>query len=82
MQPIIIAAHFLVWWITLSAVLPFGVKSQHEDGEFAEGTDPGAPVIARIGTKPIWTTILRMRLRFSACFIWATLSGSSILTHQ
>jgi predicted secreted protein len=54
----IIAIYFLVWWITLFAVLPFGIKSQHEDGEFAEGTDPGAPVIARIGMKLIWTTIV------------------------
>jgi predicted secreted protein len=52
----VIAIYFLIWWITLFAMLPIGVKSQHEDGEFTEGTDPGAPVVARIGTKLLWTT--------------------------
>lgn len=34
---------FVVWWVVLFAVLPFGVKSQHEAGSFEPGTDPGAP---------------------------------------
>jgi predicted secreted protein len=53
-----IAIYFLIWWITLFAVLPFGVRSQHEGAEFAEGTDPGAPIMARIGMKLVWTTIV------------------------
>ncbi|MGI8527552.1 MAG: DUF1467 family protein [Pseudolabrys sp.] len=54
----VVAIYFLIWWVTLFAVLPFGVKSQHEDGEFAEGTDPGAPVMAHVWAKLMWTTIL------------------------
>jgi predicted secreted protein len=54
----VIAIYFLIWWITLFAVLPFGVKSQHEEGGFTEGTDPGAPVMARVGVKLMWTTIV------------------------
>ena len=53
-----IAIYFLIWWITLFAVLPFGVRSQHEGTEFPEGTDPGAPIAARIGMKLLWTTIV------------------------
>jgi predicted secreted protein len=53
-----IAIYFLVWWITLFVVLPFGIRSQHEGGEFAAGTDPGAPMLARLGHKLIWTTIV------------------------
>jgi predicted secreted protein len=52
----IIAIYFLIWWITLFAVLPFGVRSQHEGEEYTEGTDPGAPIAARIGIKLLWTT--------------------------
>jgi predicted secreted protein len=37
---------------------PFGVRSQHEDGEGASGTDPGAPIMARMGAKLIWTTVI------------------------
>jgi predicted secreted protein len=52
------AIYFVVWWIVLFLTLPFGVRSQHEDGEGAPGTDPGAPIMARMGSKLIWTTVL------------------------
>ena len=53
-----LAIYFVIWWITLFLTLPFGVRSQHEDGEGAPGTDPGAPILARMGRKLIWTTII------------------------
>ncbi len=52
------AIYFVIWWITLFLTLPFGVRSQHEDGEGVPGTDPGAPVMARMGRKLIWTTVI------------------------
>jgi predicted secreted protein len=50
------AIYFVIWWIVLFVTLPFGVRSQHEDGEAAPGTDPGAPVTTHMGRKLIWTT--------------------------
>ena len=52
------AIYFVIWWIALFLTLPFGVRSQHEDGESVAGTDPGAPVMARMGRKLIWTTVI------------------------
>ena len=52
------AIYFVIWWVTLFLTLPFGVRSQHEDGVGAPGTDPGAPIMSRMGPKLIWTTIL------------------------
>jgi predicted secreted protein len=52
------AIYFVIWWITLFVTLPFGVRSQHEDGEGVAGTDPGAPIMARMGRKLIWTTVI------------------------
>ena len=52
------AIYFVLWWVVLFLTLPFGVRSQHEDGEGAPGTDPGAPITARMGRKLIWTTVL------------------------
>ena len=52
------AIYFVVWWITLFLTLPFGVRSQHEDGVGSPGTDPGAPVASRMGRKLLWTTLL------------------------
>jgi predicted secreted protein len=51
-----LAIFFLIWWVVLFAVLPFGIRSQHEEGEMAAGTDPGAPVLPRLGRKLLWTT--------------------------
>jgi len=38
-----IAIYFVIWWTTLFAVLPLGVRSQIESGEVSPGSDPGAP---------------------------------------
>jgi predicted secreted protein len=55
----VLAIYFIIWWLVLFAVLPWGIRSQHEGDEpIASGTDPGAPIIARIGRKLIWTTVL------------------------
>jgi predicted secreted protein len=52
------AIYFVLWWVTLFVTLPFGVRSQHEDGGGSPGTDPGAPVASRMGPKLLWTTLL------------------------
>ncbi len=51
-----IAIYFLIWWLTLFAVLPWGVSSQDDEG--APGTDPGAPRVRNVGRKLIWTTVV------------------------
>ena len=53
-----LAVYFVIWWVTLFLTLPFGVRSQHEEGGGAPGTDPGAPVMTRMGRKLIWTTAI------------------------
>ena len=49
----VIAIYFLIWWVTLFAVLPWGVRNQEESGEVAPGTDPGAPAYAP-GLEQAW----------------------------
>ena len=51
-----IAVYFLIWWVVLFAVLPWGVRAQGEGG--VPGTDPGAPAITNLKLKLIWTTIV------------------------
>ncbi len=53
-----VAVFFLIWWVTLFAVLPWGVRSQQEGGEVVPGTDPGAPLVPKLGRKLIWTTLV------------------------
>ena len=52
------AIFFVLWWIVLFVTLPFGVRSQREDGETIPGSDPGAPIASRMGRKLIWTTVI------------------------
>jgi predicted secreted protein len=63
-----LAIYFVIWWIVLFAVLPWGVRSQHESGEMTPGTDPGAPVLANIKRKLVWTTIVATVV-FAAWFV-------------
>ncbi len=52
------ALYFVVWWTALFAILPFGVRSQAEEGEVTAGSDPGAPALPALNEKAIWTTLL------------------------
>jgi predicted secreted protein len=52
------AIYFIIWWVVLFAVLPWGVRSQHEDGTIIPGSDPGAPAIPQLRRKLVWTTIV------------------------
>ena len=49
---------FLIWWVTLFAVLPWGVRNQEESGDVVPGTDPGTPAIHRVWAKLGWTTVI------------------------
>ncbi len=53
-----LAIYFLVWWVVLFAVLPWGVRSQQETGGYAQGTDPGAPARHRVWIKLLATTVI------------------------
>ena len=53
-----LAIYFVVWWIALFVVLPWGVHSQHESGEVTPGTDPGAPSLPKLRRKLVLTTIV------------------------
>ena len=52
------AIYVVVWWITIFAVLPIGVRSQDEAGEVAPGSEPGAPVAPHLALKAAVTTVV------------------------
>ncbi len=62
------AIFFLIWWVVLFAVLPWGVRAQHESGEVSPGTDPGAPTVANLRGKLIWTTLVSVVV-FAGCYV-------------
>jgi len=62
-----VAIYFILWWIVLFAVLPWGVRSQDEAGEVAPGTDPGAPAVHLLWKKLLWTTLVASAL-YALCY--------------
>ena len=52
------AIYFIIWWLTLFIVLPFGVRSQAEDESVVPGTDPGAPAKSYLGRKLAINTVV------------------------
>jgi predicted secreted protein len=52
------AIYFVLWWVLLFAVLPWGVRSQEESGDVVPGSDPGAPAVPRLLAKLLWTTVV------------------------
>jgi predicted secreted protein len=52
-----LAIYFIMWWTVLFAVLPWGIRSQHESGDVVPGSDPGAPSLPQLRAKVLWTTV-------------------------
>jgi predicted secreted protein len=55
-----VAIYFVIWWVALFAVLPWGIRSQAEEGEVVPGTDPGAPKRPRFLFVIVVTTLLSL----------------------
>ena len=54
-----LAIYLLFWTLTLFAVLPFGVRTTHDDGsEPIPGQASSAPSNPMIGKKLLWTTLI------------------------
>jgi predicted secreted protein len=69
-----LAVYFIIWWLVLFAVLPFGVRNAGEAGvAIDKGHDAGAPVQPMILKKAFITTIVAAVV--FALFYWITTSG-------
>jgi predicted secreted protein len=54
-----IAIYFIIWWLVLFVVLPFGVKNAAETGGVVEeGNDAGAPIAHGLLWKAGVTTVV------------------------
>lgn len=53
-----LALYFIIWWVTLFAVLPWGVRTQGEAGEIVPGTIESAPVKPRLLKVFLATTVV------------------------
>lgn len=65
-----IALYFMIWWMTLFAVLPFGVRTQGEAGKVVAGTPESAPFAPRIWRTMLINTVVAA---FAFAFVWTAL---------
>lgn len=54
----LIAMYFVFWWLTLFAILPFGVKTQDDDNNVTMGTHASAPRGPHMLRAMLWTTVV------------------------
>ncbi|WP_269929742.1 DUF1467 family protein [Aminobacter sp. HY435] len=54
----IAAMYFVFWWLTLFAILPFGLKTQDDDKDVTLGTEASAPRGPHMLRAMLWTTIV------------------------
>ena len=59
-----IVLYAVLWFLALFLLLPFGFRSQADDGYVVPGTHEGAPAHPLLKRKMIWATLL-------AAVIWA-----------
>ena len=67
-----IAVYFVIWWVVLFVVLPFGISSQAEAGDVTTGTEPGAPTVPGLVRKSLITTVIAAAVFGLVWYIWAT----------
>jgi predicted secreted protein len=65
-----IALYLMIWWMTLFAVLPFGVKTQGEAGEVVAGTPASAPIAPRLLRVAVINTLVAT---VAFAFVWLAL---------
>lgn len=69
--PLAIALYFVIWWITLFAVLPLGVRTQGEEGDVVPGTPESAPAKPRLVRVFVINTVVATTV---FAIVWAVLA--------
>ena len=65
-----LAIYFIMWWLTLFAVLPFGLRTQHDQGEVVPGTPESAPAKPRLARVFLINTAVNTLVASVAFFIF------------
>lgn len=54
----LLAIYFVVWWVVLFAVLPWGMRTQEDEGEVVLGTAHSAPTKPMLLRKALATSLI------------------------
>ncbi|MEZ5853556.1 MAG: DUF1467 family protein [Hyphomicrobiaceae bacterium] len=69
------AVYFIIWWVVLFTVLPFGVRTQAEAGVVVPGTSGSAPEGFRLGRVIMLTSVVAAVV---FCVLWAAVAWNFI----
>lgn len=76
----IVAVYFVIWWITLFAVLPFAVRGGGFGDAAVKGSDPGAPTAVRIGRIALINSLVALVVLALFWGVWVeNLLGLSVI---
>jgi predicted secreted protein len=63
-----VAIYIVLWTTVLFAVLPFGVRTQQEEGKIVRGSVESAPINPQLGKKALATTVISAAI-YGALFL-------------
>ncbi|MBB4302431.1 putative secreted protein [Rhodobium orientis] len=66
-----LAIYFIIWWVVLFAVLPFGVRTQAEEDDIVPGSAPSAPARPMLIRKFLATTVVAGLIFAGLYALWA-----------
>lgn len=72
-----LAIFFIIWWIVLFAMLPFGLRTQDDEGEVTLGTTASAPRGPHMARAMLRTTIVAIVI-FVALYLVTNVLGYSV----
>lgn len=71
------AVYFIIWWVTLFAILPLSLRTQDDEQDVTLGTVSSAPSGAHMLRAVIRTTIIAT-LIFAALYVLTRVLGYSV----
>lgn len=71
------AVFFVIWWLVLFAALPFGVRTQDDDGDITLGTVSSAPRGPHMLRVVVVTTVVTLAI-FAILYVLTRVLGYSI----
>lgn len=63
------AVFFLIWWVMLFAILPFGMRTQEEEKDVTLGTASSAPSGRHIGRALLINTVVSLLIFGAYLFV-------------
>jgi predicted secreted protein len=69
-----LAIYFIIWWVTLFALLPVGLRTQADEDDITLGTTASAPARPHVGRAFLRTTIVSAVI-FAAFYYLTQVAG-------